>query len=210
MRARTRESSPRRQRRTDADARGGRRAGAAAPPPRPPRRWRWARRALSSPVRRARLAYCAAGSVVVDAARDTTRPLHVIQRGHVRSVDPSVPGQTTVLGPGECFPLASADAERADSAGFVATEDLFCYQIDAADCEALRARAAPFAEFCAQSLRALAHESNGQVRRQFSQRAVDQQTLLQPVGALLRRAPVSCEALTPLRLALERMSSEGI
>jgi CBS domain-containing protein len=171
---------------------------------------RMARRDLEFLAGRARLAYFGAGSVVVDAASGSACPLHVIQRGHVRSVDPFDAANSGVLGPGECFPLASVSRESVGAASFVATEDVFCYQIAPADCETLRATSAPFAEFCAQSLRSLVHESHGQVRRQFSERAVDQQTLLQPVRALIRRAPVSCEASTPIRDALGRMSTEGV
>ena len=170
---------------------------------------RMAHRDLEFLAGRARLAYFAAGSVVVDAASGAACPLHVIQRGHVRTVDPRAPGDTAVLGPGECFPLGTASQPEV-MVGYVATEDVFCYQIAAADCAALREASAPFAEFCAQSLRTLLHQSHGQVRRQFSQRAVDQQTLLQPVRTLLRRAPVSCAATTPLRAALEHMSAEGV
>jgi len=171
---------------------------------------RMARRDLEFLVSRARLAYFAAGSVVVDAASGADCPLHVIQRGHVRSTDPTAPGHATVLGPGECFPLATMGHALPARTSFVATEDVFCYQLGAEDCAALRAASAPFAEFCAQSLRALLHQSHGQVRHAFSRRAVDQQTLLQPVRALLRRAPVSCAAATPVRSALERMNAEGV
>jgi CBS domain-containing protein len=170
---------------------------------------RMARHDLEYLAGRLRLAYFAAGSVVVDAASGASCPLHVVQRGHVRTVDPRAPADTAVLGPGECFPLGPA-SQAVPVVGYVATEDVFCYQLDATDCAALRARSSAFAEFCAQSLRTLLHESQGQVRRQFSQRAVDQQTLLQPVRALIRRAPVSCAAATPLRTALERMSAEGV
>src|SRR3974390_553934 len=158
---------------------------------------------------RARLAYFAAGSVVVDAASGATCPLHGIQRGHVRTIDARAPGDTAVLGPGECFPLGSV-GQPANALSYVATEDVFCYQIGPGDCAPLRATSAAFAEFCAQSLRALLHQSHGQVRRQFSQRAVDQQTLLQPVRTLVRRAPVGCEAATSIRTALERMHAEGV
>lgn len=170
---------------------------------------RMARRDLEFLAGRARLAYFAAGSVVVDAASGATCPLHVIQRGHVRALDARAPADATVLGPGECFPLGTASPQPA-ALSYLATEDVFCYQIALPDCEALRSSSAPFAEFCAQSLRTLLHESQGHVRRQFSQRAVDQQTLLQPVRALIRRGPVSCSAATPLRAALERMSAEGV
>ncbi|HUO79018.1 MAG TPA: DUF294 nucleotidyltransferase-like domain-containing protein [Steroidobacteraceae bacterium] len=171
---------------------------------------RMARSDLEFLAGRARLAYFAAGSVVVDAASGAECPLHVIQRGHVRTVDPAAPGSSTVLGPGECFPLASGGHDDRREGSYLATEDVFCYQVAPADCAKLRESSAAFAEFYAQSLRTLHSQSHGQVGRHFSQRAVDQQTLLQPVRALVRRAPVSCAADTPLRAALERMSAERV
>jgi CBS domain-containing protein len=52
--------------------------------------------------------------------------------------------------------------------------------------------------------------SLGQLRNHFSQRATDQQTLLEPLKALVRREPVYCAAETPVRQALQQMSEEGV
>jgi len=166
---------------------------------------RMARRDLEFLAGRARLGYFPAGSVVVDAGGDAAGALYVLQRGHVRAGEAA---SGAVLGPGECFPLEGGGA--ASATRYVATEDAFCLQLEAADAAALRVLSAPFAEFSVQSARALATEAQGQVHRQFSQRAVEQQTLLQPVQSLLRRAPVSCVAGTPLRTALERMRAEQV
>ena len=171
---------------------------------------RMARQDLTFLAAQARLAYFPAGSVVVDPASGASCPLHVVQRGHVRSIDSSAPGTSTVLGPGESFPLAPVARELAGEQSFVAVDDVFCYQVSVADCEALREASVPFADFWAQSLKTLVRQSLGQVHRQFSQRAADQQTLLQPVRALLRRAPVTCESGTPLRAALARMSDAAV
>ncbi len=182
---------------------------------------------------RLRLAYFAAGSIVLEWQPDGAGrppgdlPLHIIERGHVRTVDAA--GGELVLGPGECFPLAPAPtgavtsgAARArsvrgaaapDSAGagrYAAAEDVFCYQLAGVDAALLRVRSAPFADFCARSLAALERASLRQVHGEFGQRAIEQQTLLQPLKSLLRRPAVHCEAGTPLATALVLMRDAGV
>ncbi|MBS0376327.1 MAG: CBS domain-containing protein [Proteobacteria bacterium] len=166
---------------------------------------RMARRDLEFLAGRARLGYYPAGSIVVDASGEAAAALYVVQRGHVRAGEAAA---GAVLGPGECFPLDAGGA--ASATRYLATEDAFCLQLDAVDAAALRVMSAPFAEFSAQSSRTLATEAQGQVHRLFRQRVAEQQTLLQPVESLLRRAPVSCVAATPLRAALERMRAEQV
>ena len=53
-------------------------------------------------------------------------------------------------------------------------------------------------------------QSLAQLRTQFSQRAAEQQTLLQPLKALVRRAPVYCTSDTSIRDALVAMSREQV
>ena len=182
---------------------------------------------------RLRLAYFPAGSVVLEWRADGAGrppgdlPLHIIERGHVRTADAG--GSQLVLGPGECFPLAAeppggapAGAAPDMAAGrgrpaaevgggtYAAAEDVFCYQLAPADAAALRARSAPFADFCARSLAALERASRRQVHGEFGQRALEQQTLLQPLKSLLRRPAVHCEAGTPLAVALAQMRDAGV
>ena len=130
------------------------------------------------------------------------RDLHIIQRGHVRNYNAAVQGDDIVLGPGECFPVGSLSANSVNTRHFVAAEDVFCYQLAKEDFEELRTRSAPFAQFCTRALASIVQQSLAQLRTQFSQRAAEQQTLLQPLKALVRRAPVYCGTSTPIREAL--------
>jgi CBS domain-containing protein len=169
-----------------------------------------ARKDLEFIAERARLAYFPVGTVIVDPAGGVARFLHVIQRGHVRMRNSAATAEDEVRGPGECFPVAALSAGTAGTRSFQATEDVFCYQLARADFEELRLRSAPFAEFCTQALATLVQRSLGQLRQQFSQRAAEQQTLLEPLRSILRRPPVWCEAGTPVRTALESMSQERV
>lgn len=159
---------------------------------------------------RARLAYFPAGTTIVDAATGAGDALHVIQRGHVRSADPSLAGTDVVLGPGECFPLVRLAADTAGGGSFTATEDVFCFQLGRDDFVELRRRSLPFADFCAAALATIVRQSVAQLRHDFGQRAIEQQTLLQPLTSLVRREPVWCPAGTSLREALARMRAERV
>src|ERR1700675_7049 len=105
----------------------------------------------------ARLAYYPVGSVIVDADAGHDGQLHVIHRGFVRS-EPSARSGGVVLGPGECFPLPAA-AEASCTGRFVATEDVFSFELPGEHVEALRLRSAPFREFLTTALAAALRES---------------------------------------------------
>ena len=134
-----------------------------------------------------RMSQADVGSLIIDPASGVrVRDLHIIQRGHVRNYNAAVQGDDIVLGPGECFPVASLSANSVNTRHFVAAQDVFCYQLAKEDFEELRGRSAPFAQFCTKALASIVQQSLAQLRTQFSQRAAEQQTLLQPLKALVR------------------------
>ena len=159
---------------------------------------------------RVKLAYFPVGSTIVDPTAGMARHLHIIQRGHVRNLNPAAPGDDLILAAGECFPVGALSAGSLGTRRFEATEDVFCFQLAKADFDELRQRSAPFAEFCTQALASIVQQSLGQLRQHFSQRAAEQQTLIQPLKALVRRAPVFCRESTTIRAALTTMSAERI
>ena len=169
-----------------------------------------ARRDLEFIAERVQLAYFPAGSVIVDPAAGVAPFLHIIQRGHVRLRNPDAALDDEVRGAGECFPVASLAAGTAGTRRFEATEDVFCLLLPREAFDALRSRSPPFEAFCTQALATLVQHSLGHMRQHFTQRASDHQTLFEPLHSLVRRAPVFCSADTPVRAALQRMSSEGV
>jgi len=171
---------------------------------------RMARGDLEFIAGRARLGYFPVGSTIVDPAAGIPDCLHIIQRGHVRVRNPNATAEDEVRGVGECFPVAALAADAAGTRTFEATEDVFALLLPRADFDRLRQRSPEFAQFCAEAMATVLHHSLGQLRNHFSQRATDQQTLLEPLKALVRRDPVYCAADTPIRQALERMSEQGV
>jgi CBS domain-containing protein len=171
---------------------------------------RMARKDLEFIAGRVKLAYFPVGMTIVDPADGIAEHLHIIQRGHVRVHNTTTATDDEVRGPGECFPVAALSAGTAGARRFEATEDVFCYQLTRDDFESLRLSSVPFAEFCTAVLESIVQQSLGQLRQNFSQRAVEQRTLLEPLNALVRRDPVFCNTTTTVREALEAMRQERI
>jgi CBS domain-containing protein len=171
---------------------------------------RMARKDLEFIAGHAQLAYFPVGTTIVDPADGMANNLYIIQRGHVRVRNMAVAGDDEVRGPGECFPVAALAAGSAGTRRFEATEDVFCYKLRREDFDALREASPPFAEFCTRALAGIVQHSLGQLRQNFSQRVVEQRTLLEPLRNVVRRAPVYCEAGAPIREALERMRRERL
>jgi CBS domain-containing protein len=158
----------------------------------------------------ARLAYYPVGTTIVDPGAGIPEFLHIIQRGHVRVRNPNAAADDDVRGAGECFPVAALAAHSAGTRWFEATEDVFCLLLGRTDFDRLREQSPEFQQFCTEALATLVQHSLGQLRHHFSHRATEQQTLIEPVKTLVRRDPIYCLADTPVRYALERMSTEGV
>jgi CBS domain-containing protein len=169
-----------------------------------------ARKDLEFVAERARLGYFPVGTVIVDPATGIAEYLYIIERGHVRVRNPNAALDDEVRGAGECFPVIALSAASAGSRTFEATEDVFCLLLPRADFDELRRRSPEFAQFCTEALATVVQHSLGQLRNHFSQRAAEQQTLLEPIKALVRRDPVYCLADATVQAALERMRHEGV
>lgn len=171
---------------------------------------RMSREDLEFIASRAQLGYFPVGTTIIDPTAGIASHLHIIQRGHVRVRNPSAAADDEVRGAGECFPVAALAARSQGTRWFEATEDVFCLLLPREDFETLRARSPEFEQFCTQALATLVQHSLGQLRHHFSHRATEQQTLLEPLRNLVRRAPVFCAADTSIRSALQSMSREGV
>ena len=169
-----------------------------------------ARKDLEFIAERAQLAYFPVGTTIVDPADGSARNLFIIQRGHVRVENLAVPGDAEVRGPGECFPVAALAAGSSGTRRFEATEDVFCYRLTRADFEALRQASQPFADYCTQMLAGILQQSLGQLRQNFTQKAVEQRSMLEPLRTVVRRAPVYCEGGTSILDALRSMQAEKV
>ena len=108
------------------------------------------------------------------------------------------------------FPIDAVLGARATTRLYAATEDLFCYELDAADVQSLLGASPPFQRFCARHVDSLLQQERRALRAAYAAQAVSDRPLLQPLASAIRRAPVTCSPETPLRQALERMQAQQI
>ncbi|MDP3083887.1 MAG: DUF294 nucleotidyltransferase-like domain-containing protein [Rubrivivax sp.] len=155
-----------------------------------------------------------AGSQLAAPADGPVRQLWLLRRGVVggrSGLDRQAAGAYDFqIEAGELFPLAALMAGRAVSSSYEALEDCELLEIDADSVHALAARSAVWADHLHRQLAQLLAWSNRALQAVQAARALDEQSLEAPLASLARKAPVACDADTPLHEALTLMHERGV
>ena len=161
---------------------------------------------------RVKLGYYPQGTVVLGPHSGAVQRLFVVQRGIVRARSPDAdPGAAAFeFAPGEMFPVNAVLAARAATRLYQAAEDLFCYELDAADVRSLLGSSPPFQRFCARQVDSLLQQERRALRAAYAAQTVSDRPLLQPLASAIRRVPLTCGPTTPLREALGLMQAQRI
>lgn len=177
------------------------------------------RSAVEFLVERLSLAYYAKGEIVTAPDRGVATRLYVIQRGRVRG---DVPGELAEdagsakvrdvvdYSVGDTFPLAAIVARRPVRHSYVAAEDTFCYEADAAVVDSLMRLSPEFHAFCTSRVSTLLQQSYALLQEQYSRRSSAQQSLSMTLGQIVRRTTLQCASHHPLREALTEMHSARV
>ncbi len=157
-------------------------------------------------VDRLALNYYARGEILAEPAQGQAQRFFIIKQGCVQGGRQDG-GQEVVieLHEGETFPVGALLAGRAVTSVYRAAEDVFCFELSAADFAELLAMSAVFKDFCTRRIAALFEQSNQAMQAQLAQTATEQQSLSSSLADVLRRAPVTCAPETPLREVLTTM-----
>jgi CBS domain-containing protein len=165
-------------------------------------------------AQRLSLGYYAKGEVVASPEQGVASRFLVIKQGVVQGEQDVVRAQEDAawleLHEGECFPLGALLSKRAVTSTYRAKQDVFCYELAAADFHALIHLSPPFQDFCTRRIASLLEQSKQIIQAQYSQSSSEQQSLSSPLSAILRRDPVTCSPDTPVRSVLETMHALGI
>jgi CBS domain-containing protein len=155
-------------------------------------------------VPRLALVYFPPDAVVLRPSDGVAACMYVVRQGEVTGADAESGQLRFTLGAGECFPLGALLGRRAATRAYRAEGDVFCWRLDAAEFESLRARSAEFRDFCTARLANLLASSRRQLQRDYA--ALDTRDPLgQPLANLLAREPVACSEGDKLADALARM-----
>lgn len=166
-------------------------------------------------VERMRLAYYAAGEIVLSPQQGVAGRLLVIKQGVVQGEQGTATGQDVAdawleLVEGECFPLGALLANRPVAGVYRAGSDTFCYELEVADFNILLDLSPPFRDFCTRRIANLLEHSRQQIQNQYGQSSVEQQSLNSPLSAVIRRSPVTCSPSASVRAALELMHQHKV
>jgi len=160
-------------------------------------------------VQRLSVAYYAQDGVLLEPADTPPDKLFIIKQGTVTGV--TAEGQTVLqLATGEMFPLGALLAGRGVANRYVASTDVFCYLLAAADFHALLATSTEFQDFCTRRIASLLEESQRAVQAEYALALDDDSRFARPLASLIRRAPLSTLPGTPLADALAAMEAARV
>jgi CBS domain-containing protein len=169
--------------------------------------------ALDALLRGATLAYFEPGQVVLEPGAHPAQ-CYIVRQGEVTGERPRPGsgefGSAWTLGPGEMFSLGALVARRPVSSRYQAGSDTFCVVVPADSFDAAFRSSRPFADFCTRQLGHLLDLSRAEAQAVYLSDASGDLGLSSPLGELLRRAPVSCRADTPLGTALAEMNEQKV
>jgi CBS domain-containing protein len=165
-------------------------------------------------AQRLSLGYYAKGEVIASPEQGVASRFLVIKQGVVQGEQDVVRAQEDAawleLHEGECFPLGALLSKRAVTGTYRAKQDVFCYELAAADFHELIRLSPPFQDFCTRRIASLLEQSKQIIQAQYARSSSEQQSLSSPLSAIIRRDPVTCAPVTPVRSVLETMHALGI
>jgi CBS domain-containing protein len=84
------------------------------------------------------------------------------------------------------FPINAVLGGRATTRLYEAIEDLFCYELDAADVQTLLDSSPPFQRFCARYIDSLLQQERRALRAAYAAQTVSDRPLQQPLSSAIR------------------------
>lgn len=165
-------------------------------------------------AQRLSLGYYAKGEVIASPEQGVASRFLVIKQGVVQGEQDVVRAQEDAawleLHEGECFPLGALLSKRGVTSIYRAKQDVFCYELAAANFHELIHLSPPFQDFCTRRIASLLEQSKQIIQAQYAQSSSEQRSLSSPLSAIIPREPVATAPNTPVRQVLETMHSLGI
>ncbi|MFO1310495.1 MAG: DUF294 nucleotidyltransferase-like domain-containing protein [Burkholderiales bacterium] len=163
-------------------------------------------------VRRAHIAYFAAGETILPPSSSRPAQCHVIKQGAVRGESSAGDRHESLfeLGPGEMFPLGALLGHRGPTSRYVAAQDTFCIAVPVAVFDALIERSAPFRDFCTRRLAYLLENVRARVQAEYVEGITTRRDMATPLSELARGAPITAGPQTPLEQALRTMEERRV
>lgn len=163
---------------------------------------------------RLQVGYYAKGEIVLSPQQGEAHQFFIIKQGVVQGEQGVAQAQYDSawleLHEGECFPLGALLSRRPVTSTYRARDDVFCYELAAADFRELTHLSIAFHDFCTRRIANLLEQSKQIIQAQYSQSSAEQQSMSSRLSEILRRKPVTCAPGTPIREVLQTMHHLGI
>ncbi len=154
--------------------------------------------------------YFAPGEVILQPESGVVDSLFFLRQGSVTGLRgaQSIYDANIEYAPGDLFPIAAFMGRRRVALTFKANTDTFCLQVQRAAVEALAADSAPFAEVLSRQMLRFVEASRRALQMEQASAALASQTLERPLGALIRRPPITCRPQDAIEQALRLMHEQ--
>lgn len=157
------------------------------------------------------LGYFAKDEVILSPEQAAPIPFLIIKQGVVQGVAQMQEGNAWLeLHEGECFPLGALLAHRPVTSTYLASSDVFCYELSAADFLQLTRLSAAFYDFCSRRIANLLEQSQHLIQAGYSKASADQQSMSSSLSSIIRREPVTCAPESSIKQALQMMADQGV
>ncbi len=162
--------------------------------------------ALTFLDRHLKTASYSAASVLVSPDQGEAQAMFIITRGKVQAASAGTNGEAELtISVGECFPIGALSGRRASANVYTAVTDVEACLLPAEAFHQLMALSAVFSRHCTGYLASLVSQSRQQLQAHFAQQANEAQSLNTRLIDLIKRPPISVNATTPIRRAVEIM-----
>jgi CBS domain-containing protein len=156
--------------------------------------------------------YYAPDEAVLSPADGPVTALLFIRRGAISGTQglAQLAGGGFLYESGDLFPVSAVVGQRAVTATYHAKEDSFVLALPLGAVQSLAERSSPFADFLNRRVQQFLDLSRKALQDQYASRVLAEQSMEAPLANLIRHAPLSCNAQTPLIQALQTMKSRRV
>ncbi|HET7834074.1 MAG TPA: DUF294 nucleotidyltransferase-like domain-containing protein [Gallionella sp.] len=163
---------------------------------------------------RLQVGYYAKGEIILSPQQGEAQRFFIIKQGVVQGeqgvAETQYDSAWLELHEGECFPLGALLSRRPVTGTYRARNDVFCYELAAADFRELSHLSVAFHDFCTRRIANLLEQSKQVIQAQYSQSSAEQQSMSSRLAEIVRRKPVTCAPDTSIREVLQTMQQLGI
>lgn len=164
-------------------------------------------------ARHLKLGFYARGEAITRPEDGPANRFFIIKQGRVRGElgkDEAGDEGAWELVAGESFPIGALLSRRPVRTINRAMEDCFCFELEREDFDKLLQQSPVFHDFCTRRIASLLDNALRSVQANSATRVSENTSLSTPLQSLIRRAPISCTADTPVGDALAIMHREHI